>query len=179
MNKILLNGGEIGELGYQDFPILIHGEDKSGASLYTVCLAAKWFSQGNKVIFLCGYPMAQQAFEEQVGEEHADATFYTKEKVEEQDFKKAVLGEINADTLLVIKNVELFGPEEVGWISNFKNIIISGDINKSQAKNEILKRDFTTRVCFSKFEGIDIPNLAKYEGFMISAGRKGITKIEK
>lgn len=178
MDEVLLNGKEIENISAEDLPMLIYGEDKSGASFYTVCLAAKWFLQGNKVIFLCGYHMAQESFEEQAGKEHDGAVFYTKEKAQEQDFKKAVSKGIINNTLLVIKNVELFGSEEIGWVSSFKNVIISGDILKSKANDEILKKEFSTKVYFSKFAGVDMPDLAKYEGFMVSDRRKGITKIK-
>jgi len=179
MDKILLNKEELGILTKEDFPMMIHGEDKSGASFYTICLAAKWFLQGNKVIFLCGYHMAQDSFEEQVGKEHVGAIFYTKEKAQEQEFRMAVSKKFEDNMLLIIKNIELFGPEELSCISNFQNVIVSGDILRSTAKNEILKKEFATKIYFSELPSTNLPPLAKYEAFVISKNHQGITKIEK
>ena len=51
MNKILVNQEEL-YITEKDLPILIHGEDGSGASLYTVTLAVNLFSQDSPIVFL-------------------------------------------------------------------------------------------------------------------------------
>ena len=53
MNKILVNEKEF-NFTEENLPILIHGEDKSGASLYTIAIAANLFSQKEKLVILCG-----------------------------------------------------------------------------------------------------------------------------
>ena len=174
--KILLDNKEVQSLVPDSLPILIHGEENSGASLYTIVLAAKWFSQGNKILFLCGYPMAEEAFYELVDHKNNDAEFYTTERTLEF-IERAK--EISSDTIVIIKNIELFDKQILNILTDNKNIIISGDLQKSILQDEITKINFATKVFFFFFSDTSLPILAKYEGFVVSNNYKGITKLEE
>jgi hypothetical protein len=102
MKNILLDGKEVTSLVPESLPMLIHGEEGSGASLYTICLAAKWYRQSYNILFLCGYPMAEEEFSKQVGSDYKIATFYTKEKVEE--FINALKQNLSDKTVVIVKN---------------------------------------------------------------------------
>ncbi len=174
MKKILLDGNEVQSQVTESLPMLIHGKEGSGASLYTICLAVKWFTQGSKVLFLCGYPMAQQEFEQQIGATDHDVKFFTKEKVNK--FIKE-LTDINNHTIIFVKNIELFDTRLIEKIKNISNLIISGDIDKSDNKSELLSIKFQTEVYFSSLDDIEIPELEKYHGHFISNGTRGIASL--
>ncbi len=48
-----------------DLPMLIHGADGNGASLFSITMAANFFRQGFKILFMSGYHMARDEFREQ------------------------------------------------------------------------------------------------------------------
>ena len=177
MNKILLDGEEVTQFVKESLPTLIHGEQGSGASLYTVSLAANFYHQGFPVLFLCGFSMAEEEFAKQVGNEYGDkARFFTQEKVEE--FKK-ILGSENVDDMIIfIKNIELFGEDIFDLVARENNVIISGNISKSNIKEKIQAKKFNTQMYFSPFENVEIPKLSKHDGFIISNGYKGITYLQ-
>lgn len=174
MKKILLDGKEVQTLVPESLPMLIHGAHGSGASLYTVCLAAKWFSQGYKVLFLCGYSMAEEAFAEEVGSDYPDTHFYTKEKVKEF---LAALEEIDSKTIVVVKNIELFEHNVFEAVSSINNLIISGDVESSKVKDLGLQKKFTSEVYFSPLEGKNVPPLEKFQGVVLSGDYRGITTL--
>jgi len=87
MKKIFLN---LEEIKYKegDLPMLIHGEDHCGASMYTISLIANLFQEDSKIIVLCGYPMAEEQFKKQIGASNGEAIFFTKEYI--LDFKNKI-----------------------------------------------------------------------------------------
>jgi hypothetical protein len=176
MKKIILDGKEVENLVPESLPMLIHGKEGSGASLYTVCVAAKWFSQGYKILFLCGYKKAEEQFAQQVGSDYKNITFYTKEKVEE--FITALKQNLSDKTIVIIKNIELFGAEVFEAINEIELIIVSGDVEESSLKERLLNKKFATKVFFSPLKGIGLPELKNYQGFVISDDFKGITQLQ-
>lgn len=176
MRKILVDKEEDKSLIFSKLPIFIHGLEGSGASIYTIILATKYFLQGYKILFLCGYPMAEEAFSKEVGNTHHSAKFFTKEKV--QDFLHALNQEISDETIIVVKNIELFGEEILEAINRLDNIIISGDITQSRLKGELAKKKFETEIYFSHFEGKSLPQLEKYTGYILSDNYSGVTSLK-
>lgn len=155
-------------------PTLIHGEDHQGASLYTISFAANLCTQGLKLVALSGYPMALEEFQKQVGDLGDKAIFYTKDKVAEF---LSHIEKINGEIVL-LKNVDLFNEDVFNQVSKAKKYIISGDISKCIFKEKILAKNFSTKVFFSKLDEVELPALNKYEGFLMSGGVEGITKLE-
>ncbi len=177
MNKILLDGEEVRQFVKESLPTLIHGEDVSGASLYTVSLAANFYARGFPILFLCGFSMAEDEFVKQGGNyDNGKVQFYTKEKVEE--FKEILASENTDDQVIVIKNIELFEEDVFGLIASKENVVISGDINKSSFMQAILDKEFTTQIYFSPLMDTELPALNKYEGFVVSGGYKGVTSLQ-
>jgi len=173
MSKILLDNKEF--IFTEDhLPILIHGEDHSGASLYTITLAAHLVASGSKLIFLCGYQMAKNEYVKQVG--HMDGTqFFVKE--ETQEFKEALI-KTGDKTIVFVKNVELFDVEIFNIVANRKKAVISGDISKCAFEDKILNKAFNCRVLFSKLNREELPKLNKYEGYLSSTDLQGITALK-
>ncbi|MEK7654014.1 MAG: hypothetical protein AAB345_01890 [Patescibacteria group bacterium] len=173
MNKILVNEKEYNFID-NNLPILIHGEDKSGASLYTMSLAANLYSQGSKLLFLCGYKQAQEEFVKQVGSSNQNANFLTKERA--GNFK-TLLAE-STDRIIFIKNIELFSDDIFDLVKENERLIISGDINQCSFKKKILEKSFTTKIFFTQLNGFDVPELQKYKGFLKSENLQGLTSLE-
>jgi hypothetical protein len=168
--KIILDEKEVPLLVPESLPMLIHGAEGSGASMYTVALAAKWFTQGYKVLFLCGYAKAEDEFTRLVGG-HDSVKFYTKDNSEQ--FKHDVA---RTEAIVIVKNIELFDSDVLDAIST-NLFILSGDLSKASFKDIIFKKKFTTEVYFSKLDDKELPVLNKYEGFVVSGEYQGITKL--
>lgn len=171
--KILLDNKEVTTLVPESLPMLIHGAEGSGASQYTIALAAKWYSQGYEVIFLCGYPMAEESFVKIVGT--STAKFYTKEKVEE--FAEALRNGSSVKRIVFIKNIELFSLDVFQLVSAMDTVVISGDLVKSTIANEVLAKKYITKIFFSPLENIVLPQLNKYEGFVMADDFCGVTRL--
>ena len=177
MNTILVNQEEL-NLKENDFPMLIHGEEGSGASLYTITMAVNLFSQDFFLVFLCGYPMAEEEFKKQLGmDSYKDkVVFYTKENVSE--FKKFVNNSNNTKRIIFIKNIELFDEDVLDLILTRNNIILSGNVEKCGSKQKILNKKFNTKIFFSSLENMTFKLLQKYEGFLVSNNLQGMTKVK-
>lgn len=174
MKKILLDETEI-HFRDANFPIRIHGVDGSGASLYTISLAAHMHADGNEILFLCGYPMAEQEFLQQVGTPSPRAKFYTQERADAFIEQLALAGD---DAVIVVKNAELFSEQVIAAALTHAKVVISGDLERSAAKELLRSRAFTTSILFSALGTEALPELAKYQAAFSSAERRGITRLE-
>ena len=177
MKKILLDGKEVEQLHPESLPMLIHGREGSGASLYTICLAAKWHSQGYEILFLCGHPMAEQEFAREVASDYVNAKFYTQEKTD--DFLAALEQDVHHKTIVVVKNIELFDTNILDVVTPIHNLIVSGDVNQSKIKDILIRKKFITEVYFSPLEGKEIPELEKFHGFVASEDYTGVTQLSE
>ena len=45
------------DFGTADLPMLVSGRDKSGASFYTISIAADLYNSKKKILFFCAFPM--------------------------------------------------------------------------------------------------------------------------
>ncbi len=174
LKKILLDGKEF-HFTRPDLPILIHGEEHVGASLFTVSVLADLYAQGSKIIALTGYPMARDAFVEQIGSEE-NMQFFTKEKTEEFLNFISKMPDID-DAIVLVKNIEFFSEEVFNTVKNLKNIIFSGDLNKCSFKEKILQKSFNTSIYFSSLDE-QLPELNKYEGLFVSQNHTGRVSLE-
>lgn len=175
MKKIILNGNVVDKLVPESLPMLIHGLEGSGASLYTICLAANWFVEGYKIMFLCGYKMAEEQFSAEIKKAHPHAQFYTKEHAE--DFVDDISEGDLSKTIIFVKNIELFDSYIFDLVMLHKNVVISGNIEKVTYKESLLKEEFATKVFYSPLSGYKFPTLAKYKGFVMSKDSTGITEL--
>lgn len=173
VKKILLNN-QVFHFTKSDLPILIHGEDGSGASLFTICALADLYFQGSKVIALTGFPMAQKEFEKQIGS-NENVQFFTKEKIDEFIDLVSKTSDI-IDDIVLMKNIELFNEEIFNTIKNFNNLILSGDINKCSFKDKLLQKHVNTKIYFSQLDE-QLPEFNKYQGFLVSENLRGVVSL--
>ena len=180
MNKIQLNNEDF-LFSEKHLPMLIHGEDKAGASLFTITIGANFIAQNKKVLFLSGYYMAREEFYKQIEglpkNDHQDV-FFVKEELPEFIKSISSLPDIE-ERIIFIKNIELFSEEIFDLVCHYKNIIISGDINKCNFKEKIMNIEHASKIFFSPFEEITLSGFEKYQGFLSSKSETGTitTKI--
>jgi hypothetical protein len=168
--QIILDDKVVEKLEPESLPMLIHGQEGSGASMYTIALAAKWYQLGYKILFLCGYEMAEMEFTNLVGN-HQEARFFMKDR--QKDFLDSLSG-VDDKTIVVVKNFELFNQEVLNEIKT-SLYIVSGDISKANLQ----QKNFATEVYFSEIGNRTVPQLKKYEGYVVSGVYTGTTRIEK
>lgn len=189
IKKILLNDTEL-QFDRGNLPCLIHGEAHVGASLFTVSLIAKLYSQGEKILFLSGYPMARQEFIDQI-ERKEDVILAEQDISIEKlaDTKVIFVARENTnmfiklasslpdvkERVVLIKNIDLFDREDYLPVKDFENVVLSGDLDKCRYKDLILEKKFKSTFLFSKTASInfDLPNLNKFEGCFINSGNAG------
>lgn len=53
-------------IGMKDWPVLIHGAPKAGASFFTIALTASLLRRGEKVVFLCAHAPAIQSLQKEM-----------------------------------------------------------------------------------------------------------------
>ena len=179
MNKIQLNGEDF-VFSENHLPMLIHGEDKAGASLFTITVGANFISQNKKILFLSGYVMAKEEFYKQIArlESNSDILFFTKDELTQFYEIVPSLADIE-ERVIFIKNIELFPEKVFDIISLYKKIIISGNINKCVFKEKIMKINYSSKVIFSPFKEINLSGFKKYQGFLSTKTKTGVitTKI--
>jgi hypothetical protein len=176
MRRIFWGEKEINTLSPEILPMLIHGKHGSGASLYTICMAAQWFSQGYSILFLSGYPMAEQAFAKEVGSKYSNAKFYTLDTYDE--FITVLRADVSDNTIVIIKNIDLFYDRIINKIKNLQNVIISGDISNIHGKDPLLNTNFSTEIYFSSLNNKKLPPLENYQGYVYSKTYQGFTKLQ-
>lgn len=190
--KIFLNSQEF-HFKETNLPLLIQGEELAGASFSTVSAVADLFSQGSKMVFLSGYPMARETFLEQTEMKNsfiiADDTtdlldalknkviFLLKEYVEVFIRLVEELPDIN-ERVILIKNIDLFPENVFTAVKEKSKVIYSGDVTKTSFKDALLKLPFKTKVFYSPLEGESIPSLEKYQGYLKSQTQTGFITLE-
>jgi hypothetical protein len=171
----------------KDLPMVVHGKEGSGASLFSIVIAGLICRSGRSLCFWSAYPMAKEEFRNELnGTPHIHSvksnSDITGEKpqviiMENEDPGElvAALRKIDPDRVLFVKNFETL--PEVARYSFLKRkaVVISGDLEGVVDTDTILK--FPTRIFFSPFSGIDLPALEKYQGFMISPEKDGMVTL--
>jgi hypothetical protein len=151
-----------------DLPIVIHGKEGRGASLFSIKLVAEFVKNGKPLTFWSAYPMAKQEFRKELSNHIPPDVIF----IESEDPLKLdkILSDIDAGKTLFVKNFEVIPSETKSKILRRNLLIIAGDLEGILTKEEILK--FPTRIFFSPFLGIEIPVLEKYQGYMFSENKK-------
>lgn len=193
MNSILLNDEEY-HFSETDLPCLVHYGAGVGGSLFSVSMVVDLFRQGSKILFLTGYPMAQDNFLEQIsGQENKVIIAHGIEQLLEEKqviiiesgnhdlFMKALskLGDIE-DRIIFIKNFDILNTDIVKAASQYGKAIISGDLDSSPLREYLRDLKFTTIIRFSKSSCLlapSCPKLDKYVGYLWQKNKDGLLKL--
>ena len=68
MRGIILNNVPF-ECDIKDLPLLVHGKEGSGASLFSILVAVSLCRMGRPLFFWSAYPMAKEEFRKEFGED--------------------------------------------------------------------------------------------------------------
>ena len=162
-----------------DFPMLISDADKSGSSFFSISLLATLFKSGMKVLLFSAYPMAKEEFRKQIGDNEENTIII--DSGEEQALIDSVENTPNlSERIVLIKNIDTYSSKLFDVVKNLKLIIFSGDLDKCQFADELIKKEFATKIFFSqseKFPQEEPINLAKYCGKIISEKHEGIISL--
>lgn len=179
--KILVNEEEI-IFNKEDFPMLINGKAfvQSGASFFSVSLMTKLFKNGEKILFFTGFDPAKDLFKEQLKGEMNDNIIIIPTG-DEEDFIKELDNIKDLDERIVLfKNIEEYSLNLFNKLKDQKLVIFSGDIDKCEFKDELIKKEFKTKIFFSYPERMEIENkieLQKYKGHIISNKYNGLISL--
>jgi hypothetical protein len=179
---ILVNN-KIVNFSQEDFPMLISGKALvgSGSSFFSICLMSQLSKKGEKIVFFTAFTQAKDEFRKQLGDkinkdsiiiESGDENIFLKEIDKINDFR---------DRIVLVKNIEEYNKKLFNKLKDKELIIFSGDIDKCQFRDELIKKDFKTKIFFSYPEKIKIDNeieLPKYKGLIISPKYNGLISVD-
>ena len=192
-HKILLNGEEH-KINKDDLPCLVVYPEKSGGSQLSISLVADLFLRGEKILFITAFPAGKDNFIEQTKDKEEKISYVTDAAGLDPEAQAIVLESGNEKLLLdaldklddvderiiFIKNIETFNDEVFDRCLKKKNIILSGDLDKCSAKNQIAKTKYKTIIAFSKPAiplPITLPALEKFIGYLRSEDKEGFIKV--
>ncbi len=177
--KILINDKEV-IFNKEDFPMLINGADKSGASLFSISLLKSIFENGEKVLLFSAFDPAKEEFKKQLGVSINENALII-ESGDESAFIKELDGiQDLSERIILCKNIENYSLSLFGKLKNQKLVIFSGDIDKCEFGEQLVNKDFKTKIFFSypeKIEVVDKIDLPKYKGMIISSKYEGIISL--
>lgn len=179
--KILINDKEM-VFSKEDFPMLINGADKSGASFFSISLLTKLFENKEKVLLFSAFEPAKEEFRKQVGDSISNDSLII-ESGDEKNFIKE-LDNVNDlfDRVVLCKNIENYSSNLFIKLKNQELVIFSGDIDKCQFGDQLAIANFKTKIFFSypkKIEVADKIDLPKYKGMIISSKYKGLISLSQ
>lgn len=185
------------DISVDQLPCLISYSEKTGGSHFSVSFIADLFLSGSKILFLTAYPMATENFLKQVNDSgssitqiesledlrrNIDTQVIMIKSGDEEFFMEVVDSLTDIDERIVfVKNIETFKQDTVKRCLGLEKVILSGDIDKCELKEEILKKTYTTTVLFglSKIDPfLKVPPLKKYTGYLRSKDVEGVVKLK-
>jgi hypothetical protein len=196
IKQMLLGTAEL-HLAKPDLPLLIHGIDGNGASLFSVSVLADLYAQGANIVFLCGYHMARDEFDLQTqskqdsvvaSEGFNPADIASKRVIFIPSDKPELLDQVlkslsdSDERIIFFKNFDLFDHSVFSAVENLSNLVIMGDIDRCSYKTKVLNQKWATQLYFSipKTEvKTKVPELEKYKGYLKSDSRKGMVSLVK
>ena len=82
--------------------------------------------------------------------------------------------------VVFVKNMEALKENTVRKCLEFENVILSGDIDKCDLKDDILKKSYNTTVVFDQPQvemSFKVPELEKYTGYLWGKDVEGVVRI--
>jgi hypothetical protein len=177
--KILINDKEV-VFNKENFPMLINGADKSGASFFSISLLVNLFENREKVLFFSAFDPAKEEFRKQLGDSINGNTLIIESGNEENFIKELDKISDLSDRIVLCKNIENYSSNLFNKLTDQELVIFSGDIDKCEFGEQLVKKDFKTKIFFSYPEKLEVENkieLPKYKGMIISSKYKGIISL--
>ena len=180
----------------QDLPMLLHYQCKQGGSYYSMVLIEHLALQGHKVLLLTWYPQAKEQFLQDTPTLASQTILVdTREDIQTHQDKQLILLRHNDeqlclqaikqlkdidDRIILIKNIELYHKPLITEALNHKKVILSGDLDASKYKKEILAHTYNAVILFSqpktKIAYTFVP-WAQYTGYLRSKKKEGYVAV--
>ena len=178
---ILINN-KIVNFNKEDFPMLISGTPSAGSSFFSIVIMINLFKQGEKIILFSAYEQAKDLFREQFGgilNENAliiksgDDNLFLSQLDKTQDL---------SERIVLYKNIDNYDSKLFNKLKDKELIIFSGNLDKCEFGEKLMKKEFKTKIFFSYPEKFEIENkieLPKYHGHIVSNKYNGLISILK
>lgn len=177
--KILINDKEV-VFNKEDFPMLINGADKSGASFFSISLLVNLFENGEKVLLFSAFDPAKEEFRKQLSDSINENALIIESGDEENFIKELDKVSDLSNRIVLCKNVENYSFNLFNKLKDQELVIFSGDIDKCEFGEQVANKDFKTKIFFSYPEKLEIENkieLPKYKGLIISQKYNGVISL--
>lgn len=179
--KLLINDKEV-IFNKEDFPMLINGADKSGASFFIISVLANLSENGEKVLLFSAFDPAKEEFRKQLVNSISENVLIIESGDEDNIIKELDNIEDLSDRIILFKNIEEYSQNLFEKLKDQELVIFSGDIDKCIFGGKLAEVNFKTKIFFSYPEKINVENkidLPKYSGMIISDKYNGIIQLEK
>lgn len=154
VTRIFLNNQEF-TFTEKDLPILIHGIDKAGSSLFTISLIAQFARNGSKILFFSRYDMAKEEFREQMRDGDLGNVISVKTGEEEDLLTTLKQTPDIQERVILLKNIDALRPDIFPAIKACHKLVISGDIDRCSFGDELRTIPFKTIIQFSPLRDSD------------------------
>lgn len=178
--NIVVNDQTI-KFNHEDFPMLISGSPSTGSSFFSIELMVNLFQNGEKVVLFSAYEQAKELFKKEVG----DSTNENILIIESGDDNKFIeeLSAISdlSERIVLYKNIDNYDVKLFNQLKDRKLVIFSGNLDACQFKDELLKKEFKTKIFFSYPKDVEIEDkieLPKYCAFIINNKYQGIITMK-
>lgn len=180
--------------GTENLPTLVHGAEGTGASFFSISLAAQLHLNKQKLIMFTAYPMAKEEFFAQIGEDKTSV--FCLDSISDiqkaEGFQTIIVKSGNEDLLtafmeefpslleyiLFIKNVENIKSLDVVEFAVSHPTIVSGDVSKSSFAEVLTNGEYKTKVLLSTLGSEDCSGLEKYQAKLITTGKECIVSLQ-
>lgn len=167
----------------EDLPALIHGADKSGASLFSLNLVKSLYRQGEPLLLITARPQAKDELLTEIkGTDFISLDSLTQLEVAPEKQVIHLLQEHIAllpkivsvlddfqSRIVLLKNTEALDKEALSLFYTHPLTIFSGDLNLCTEKEPLLQLKYHSKIFFSPLNNdfrLKLPeNLEKYHGY--------------
>ena len=191
--SILLNNEQV-KIQKDDLPMLISGKRGSGSSKFSIRVILDFVLSGNKVLFFTAFPPAKRDFKSLLDQNNiTDVEFVedfdqiTEEQVivlnsaEGSDFIQTLkfLTDLE-ERVVLLKNMDAYDQNVYDVVCNLKNVVVSGDIDKTVFDESLTKKEFSTKIFFNqsaKYPIDDFNQPGKYQAVVIGKRLNRVIKL--
>jgi len=177
----ILHNNEIIRFTRDDFPMLISGVPSAGSSFFSISLMINLFKEGEKIILFSAYEQAKNLFREQSEMQFNDNALIIESGddnlfIEQLDKIKNL-----SEKIILFKNIDNYDSKLFNKLKDLNLVIFSGNLDECKFKEQLLKKEFKTKIFFSYPIVLNIENkiaLPKYCGYIMGNKYNGLIKID-
>ncbi len=166
---------------HEDFPMLISGAPGEGSSYFSIELMVHLAQHGEKVVLFSAFEQAKELFKKEIGDAVTDNILIVESGDDAAFIEKLKTIEDLSERIVLFKNIDNYDAKLFEQLKDAKLVIFSGDLDQCQFKNELLKKEFKTKIFFSYPKDVAIDNkieLPKYCAYIESGTHQGIITVK-